>query len=86
MVARDLGMSPANLNNYISEIAQKLDVFGADGIIDRAFELGILAVIDKKEDAPAVRNEIEADAEAAEEQDTIEQMDQPTESGVETSE
>jgi hypothetical protein len=49
MVARELGMSPANLNNYISEIAQKLDVFGADGIIDRAFELGLLAVVDKRE-------------------------------------
>jgi DNA-binding NarL/FixJ family response regulator len=86
IVARELGMSPANLNNYISEIAQKLDVFGADGIIDRAFELGILAVIDKKENTPAVRNELEMAATTVDEEDTSHQTDPPTESSSETSE
>lgn len=54
IVARELGMSPANLNNYISEIAHKLGVYGADGIIDRAFELGLLAVVEEKERLPAL--------------------------------
>lgn len=60
IVARELGMSPANLNNYISEIAQKLDVFGVDGIIDRAFELGLLSVVEKKESAQDARDEVDA--------------------------
>jgi hypothetical protein len=55
-------MSPANLNNYISEIAQKLDVFGVDGIIDRAFELGLLSVVEKRETVPASTSKVEAGA------------------------
>ena len=64
-------MSPANLNNYISEIAHKLGVYGADGIIDRAFELGLLAVVDEKApqlEAPAtigITNELPVDDEAS---------------------
>lgn len=59
IVAEELGMSPANLNNYISEIAQKLDVFGVDGIIDRAFELGLLSVVEKRETTQVLPSKVE---------------------------
>lgn len=86
VVARELGMSPANLNNYISEIAQKLDVFGAEGIIDRAFELGLLSVVDKvdkkegtqvdrTEEAEAVTTNVEKVAE-------VEPIQQPEDSAA----
>lgn len=47
VLARELQISPANLNNYISEIAQKLEVYGVDGIIERSYELGLLGAIEQ---------------------------------------
>ncbi len=46
VLAQELRISPANLNNYISEIAQKLGVFGVDGIVERSYEVGILGAVD----------------------------------------